>query len=352
MAAPGARLPTRSAAAPTAVRPVVGRARLPAEGSRERLVLHARRAARRERDSGIDPRPLAVDVGGGLPAHRGRDQPWAAHELEFAAGKFPLFGLWTQPEAAFVTSLKKGGGAVLWGCDIEEVQPHLLIRDLAALNPRDEHLRSAVAGRRRCFQRRTAPTLLQHVGRRGGQGPVVQRRLASEQSAPDAGGRDRQGGWRRAAGIPPSGSGDERPVPSAVAGGHRQTQGFPPLRQEPSPSRLRPARVCPRWGTSWPNWPPLNGCRPSMSPRSRAAAALRWRGRRPSSTSAATTGIRLPGVNRAVSGDSLRSPPLRQPLHRIPGARRSSLEASLVYWADSYDAIIFYRRGHAPGAIS
>jgi hypothetical protein len=36
--------------------------------------------------------------------------------------------------------------------------------------------------------------------------------------------------------------------------------------------------------------------------------------------------------------------PARQPLHRIPGARRSPLEASLVYWADSYDAIIFYRQ--------
>jgi hypothetical protein len=32
-----------------------------------------------------------------------------------------------------------------------------------------------------------------------------------------------------------------------------------------------------------------------------------------------------------------------QPPHRIPGFRRSPLEASLVCWADSYDAMIFYR---------
>jgi len=52
---------------------------------------------------------------------------------------------------------------VLWGCDIEEVQPHLLIRDLAALNPRNEHLRAAVQAAGSVYQRRTAPTLLQHV---------------------------------------------------------------------------------------------------------------------------------------------------------------------------------------------
>ena len=35
--------------------------------------------------------------------------------------------------------------------------------------------------------------------------------------------------------------------------------------------------------------------------------------------------------------------PLRQPLHRLPASKRSAIEASLLYWADSYDAIIFYR---------
>jgi hypothetical protein len=31
-------------------------------------------------------------------------------------------------------------------------------------------------------------------------------------------------------------------------------------------------------------------------------------------------------------------------LHQIPQNKRSSVEAGLVYWADSYDAIIFYRQ--------
>jgi hypothetical protein len=35
--------------------------------------------------------------------------------------------------------------------------------------------------------------------------------------------------------------------------------------------------------------------------------------------------------------------PIREVLHQIPDAKRSLAEASLVYWADSYDAIICYR---------
>lgn len=35
--------------------------------------------------------------------------------------------------------------------------------------------------------------------------------------------------------------------------------------------------------------------------------------------------------------------PIRQALHRIPEAKRSATESRLVYFADSYDAAIFYR---------
>jgi hypothetical protein len=35
--------------------------------------------------------------------------------------------------------------------------------------------------------------------------------------------------------------------------------------------------------------------------------------------------------------------PQRQTLRQLPESKRSAIEASLVYWADSYDAIIFYR---------
>src|SRR5215470_9869457 len=59
--------------------------------------------------------------------------PWAAHQLEFAPadGGPAVRGLWSKEEAQFVHSVSNTAQAVLWGCDIDEVQPHLLIRDLA-----------------------------------------------------------------------------------------------------------------------------------------------------------------------------------------------------------------------------
>jgi hypothetical protein len=35
--------------------------------------------------------------------------------------------------------------------------------------------------------------------------------------------------------------------------------------------------------------------------------------------------------------------PIRQSLHQIPQEKRSALESNLIYWADSYDALICYK---------
>ena len=35
--------------------------------------------------------------------------------------------------------------------------------------------------------------------------------------------------------------------------------------------------------------------------------------------------------------------PLRELLHRIPHEKRSALQANLIYWTDSYDALICYK---------
>ena len=70
--------------------------------------------------------------------------PWAANRLEFRpqSGAAPA-GLWSQAEATFVASFNKDRNSVLWGCDMEEAQPHLLLRDFAASRPK-----SRVPGRR------------------------------------------------------------------------------------------------------------------------------------------------------------------------------------------------------------
>jgi len=69
--------------------------------------------------------------------------PWAAHQLEFVpAGKGPeVQGLWTKDEVMEVHSFADSNAEVLWGCDIEEAQPQLLIAELALLNPSDLDLR-------------------------------------------------------------------------------------------------------------------------------------------------------------------------------------------------------------------
>ncbi len=60
--------------------------------------------------------------------------PWAANKLEFTppGAREPIRGLWSQAEASFAASFNHGRGAVLWGCDIEEAQPDLLIRKLCS----------------------------------------------------------------------------------------------------------------------------------------------------------------------------------------------------------------------------
>ncbi len=35
--------------------------------------------------------------------------------------------------------------------------------------------------------------------------------------------------------------------------------------------------------------------------------------------------------------------PLRELLHRIPHEKRSALQTNLIYWTDSYDALICYK---------
>ena len=73
--------------------------------------------------------------------------PWAAERLEFEAarGTEPITRSmsWARSEVAFVSSFKRGKASVLWGCDMEEGRPDLLIRELAAANPRNPSLQAA-----------------------------------------------------------------------------------------------------------------------------------------------------------------------------------------------------------------
>jgi len=88
--------------------------------------------------------------------------PWAAHQLEFAPanGGPKIHGLWSKEEAQFAHSFTSTTQAVLWGCDMDEVQPHLLIRDLAAANPSNSALQQMVEIAKTGYSRNMAPKLL------------------------------------------------------------------------------------------------------------------------------------------------------------------------------------------------
>lgn len=64
--------------------------------------------------------------------------PWAVHYLEFAPldSSPKIKGLWSKGEATFVHSISNTLKInVLWGCDMEEQQLQFLIHDLALANP-------------------------------------------------------------------------------------------------------------------------------------------------------------------------------------------------------------------------
>jgi hypothetical protein len=87
--------------------------------------------------------------------------PWAARRLEFERSKLTQegHGLWRAAEADMVTALKKGSQAVLWGCDIEEVRPDQLIRELALSHPGNRALQVMAEKTAQGYRRSAAPEL-------------------------------------------------------------------------------------------------------------------------------------------------------------------------------------------------
>jgi hypothetical protein len=269
--------------------------------------------------------------------------PWAANRLEFGSPGVPIYGLWTQAEATFVVSLKRDRPEVLWGCDIEEAQPHLPIRELAAANPSDEHLAAAVNAAGDRYQRRTAPTLLQHVRSAAVTKDVVlngislRRNLVQTLEVETA----------RSAG-------------SALEASIRREAVMKDLFHERWLKAGKP-KVFLRFGR---NHLHRGYDRRGVSTLGNFIAELGAAEHLRVFNVAAFAGggkIRLAGQSIdlderpddpafAYLGSIARYPatvfdlrPVRQVLHRVPESGRSAIETSLMYWADTYDAVIFYR---------
>jgi hypothetical protein len=90
--------------------------------------------------------------------------PWSANQLEFGSAdpQPTLLTLWTKEEAQFVHS-SGDSHAVLWGCDMEEMQPQWPIRELAAASPGNTALARMVEITKSGYTRKMAPELLELV---------------------------------------------------------------------------------------------------------------------------------------------------------------------------------------------
>jgi hypothetical protein len=269
--------------------------------------------------------------------------PWTADQLEFGSEDLAIAALWTRSEARFVAGLKRDETAVLWGCDIEEGQPHLLLRELAAANPADPHLRAAVEEVRDGYQRRAAPKLLELV------------RTAASANDPWIHGVSLRGSLlktlevesNRLAGATLEASLGREAVMKGLFHQYWLAAGKP--------------KVFLRFGR---NHLHRGYDRRGVSTLGNFVAELATAERLRAFNVAAFSG----GGKVAIAGPPVdfderpddpafaylasiaRYPatvfdlrPSRQALHRLPSSQRSPTERSLLYWADSYDAILFYR---------
>lgn len=89
--------------------------------------------------------------------------PWAATHLERPAtgDATSVPGLWTRQQAADMRRMAAPQQSVLWGCDIEEMRPDELIRQVALLNPTDASLHDMQEMVSHGYTRKLAPELLQ-----------------------------------------------------------------------------------------------------------------------------------------------------------------------------------------------
>lgn len=272
--------------------------------------------------------------------------PWMANLLEFGGGPlFKLISLWTRPEALIVTEPKGQDKrhSVLWGCDMEEARPDLLISELATANPNNSQFLKAVSISRDGYQRKLAPELLQAI--------------------------------RTAVGVKDRVMGGRSLLKSILETLEIEVLRLSPDRMAASVRRESTMKEIfhERWETSG---------QPKVLLRFGRNHLHRGLDRRGVSTlgnfvNEIALAHRLTAFNVAAfaGGGQIRVPdgivdwderaddpafaflatlaqypvtvfdlrPIRQALHRIPENKRSPSEASLTYWADSYDAILYYR---------
>jgi hypothetical protein len=274
--------------------------------------------------------------------------PWAATNLEFPdqtdVNAIQRSFSWSRADVAFVAEHRTGTRAVLWGCDMEEPRPQALIRALAAANPANGALQSAVTLSQGGYRRADAPSLLQSVQTAGAIadpsiGGVslrenITRTLEIEvhRMSPDT---RLQASTRREA------------LMKELFFGYWQSNGRPKVMLRFGANHLHrgiDSRGVSTLGNFVAELAAANREQVFNVVEFTGGGQILAGGRAVDYTGdlddAALAFLASIARHSATVFD-LR--PIRQALHRIPEAKRSATESRLVYFADSYDAAIFYR---------
>lgn len=276
--------------------------------------------------------------------------PWMARRAEFPAEDEPvppLFGLWTVAEVELVTSLKeKGAEPVLWGTDLEVLSPHLVVRALAAEHPENPHLQTMVEATSGGYRRSLAPALAESLGKAALTQPLLAEELYSHLNlahtfAVEA---DRLDGNRLRASAR-----REEAMKELFLSHYRARAEDANARVLARLGRNHLHRGIDRRGVSTlGNFIAEMAAARGVSSFHMAAFAAGGRIRAGLGTVDADETGDDPAFELLASVGEFAATvfdlrPVRPKLHQVPAGERSPRERSLLYWADSYDAIICFR---------
>lgn len=255
--------------------------------------------------------------------------PWAANELQNGpADAPPLASLWTREDAHFIGN----SGADVWGCDIEEGQPDRLISSLLAKNPGNAALRQMAAMTETGYRRKDAPRLLQLAGQTADEDLLDTFRVEALRSDPNR---------RYEASVARENIMKKNLARHlAAAAGDKVLLRFGRNHLH----RGYDARGVSTLGNFVAELATSKGLRTFHAGAFAAGGKEHLNGETfdADERNDEPTFQYLAGLAKyPATVFDLR--PLRPALHRIPAANRTTLQTNLIYWVDSYDAIICYQ---------
>ena len=275
--------------------------------------------------------------------------PWAAHQLEFVPdGQGPaIVTLWTKQEATIVHSMAGCDNQVLWGCDMEEVQPQFLIRDLLKLNPADPNLLQMDSLVKHGYERKLAAALSDLLrARSGGAGlkdvspngiSLLQNLTATlliEKDRLDPGTRMSAQNRRELLMKQQFLEHYRAPIPGKVFlrfGRNHLHRGYD-------------ARGISTLGNFVAEFATAQGMTAFNVGAFGAGGQIKFAGKLESADERADEPAFAWLAEQArFSATVFDLRPLRPVLHAIPSEKRSPLETNLIYWADAYDSMICYK---------